>query len=329
MILQQHDTWFFSIIGLAVCFVLTGVEPARGQGQQGAVNYVRLNFAPPNGTSCRRRMLVTKTVKFAGEKAESEAVATENVLVFHTAPRRVSVTLKPRLSSSSRRRMERMQDFAAGLLTTSDITINYDTAGRFLSMSGLNRASEALRDSVPRMVRPMLNKFLPMAISNFKTRWEHRFYQFTTRDLPVGKFGRAKQKMPLPSGQTIDVTAEWSAREQRRVKGKNIVQLFSGYTSSDPALGSALGSTMIDMLIEGLRMFKVPDAKRAIQQLESSFPKFVVNQFWYTNDRYLDSSTMITFSETERRIMRITIRDAQGGSEAAIQHRTDYEYDCS
>ena len=326
---MRHNAWFFSMIGLAVCFVLTGVGPARSQGQQVAVDYVRLKFSPPNGTTCLRKMLVTKTVKFGGEKVESEATRLENTLVFRTTPRKVSITLKPRISTSSRRRMERMQDFIGGLLTTSDITINYDREGRFLNLSGLKRASETLRDSVPKLVRPLVDRLLPMAISNFQTRWQYRFYQFTTQNFPVGKFRSVKQKMPLPSGQTIDVTAEWAVRGQNKIRGMNIVRLFSGYTSTDPAMGSALGSTMLDMLIEGLKSFKLPGAKKAIKQLENRFPKFIVDQFWFTNDRYLDSATMITYSETERRIMHITLRDAQGGVKAAVQHRTDYEYDCS
>ena len=324
------------VTGLFTAFVLSAGQ-ALGQNLKVASHTVQLKFAPPDGLICQRKMLITKMVKIGDDQDQSETTSAENTIVFRSSPGRVSITLKPRISPKSRRRMERMRDYAGGLLSHSDITIHYDDRGRFVSLSGLTKSAESLKDALPVAVRPMAAQLLPMEISNFHTKWENRFYQFTTPEFPIGKFARSQQKLPLPNGQSIDVTVEMGIKEQRLIDGKNIAYLISGYTSTDPLMGKALGSVMLGSLVEGMKSIKRAGMKisqqkldAAIRQLESDFPKLDVNQFWYTNERYLDTRTMITYSESDRKVARMTMRlpGSQGNLEFAVQNRTDYIFDC-
>ncbi len=295
-------------------------------GQEEVIDYVRLKFSPPDGTTCRRVTTFTNSYKFGDEQEEPVAIKLENTLVYRVSPTKVSITIQPVHGASTRRRMEAYSSFAGGLLTTSDITIFYDRDGRYLSMSGMKRASESLRHMVPEFLRPSIDEILPMELANFQARWEHRFAQFTNLDFPIGKFSRTEQKLPLPNGQTVDIKREFSVIEQGTVDSKNIIHLFNGYTSTDPKLGKAMGDTLLKLLttvIKGL------GEESFLKQLESEFPEFRIHQLWVLNHRYLDSSTMVPKYETDEFSMKVMAQDAEGTLEGAIRKFIEYEYDCT
>lgn len=90
-----------------------------------------------------------------------------------------------------------------------------------------------------------------------------------------------------------------------------------------------MGDFILSLLTTGIKGFKHPDTGEAIERLESEFPKFVIDQLWVINERYLESSTMIPHYETDTLTVRMTVQDAQGDLEAAIRNITEYKYDCS
>jgi hypothetical protein len=281
-----------------------------------STKFVVLKFSPPDKVEYIRKVNVRKTFQFLGSN-DQDVESSETEVESHTYQQRVKIrkardryilTVEPIIDAREIKRLTATQsNIYHGLAGLMRFTVGYKTSGEMIGFSGLKASTSAMKRELPKEIWLMLKPFIPIMIKNEELNWSGRFLpNLLGSPIPIGKYGRGINEVPLPAGGTAKYKVESTIQGYEQVGNIKCVDFRIAAEALDPdkfagPLKDALTKVFVAAIqlvqrVEGVSERQVQDAKELFTKKLRDL-KFVCKAQISGQQRWLDPSTMLTYYE--------------------------------
>lgn len=272
-------------------------------------------FNPPDGIAFVQTSKITKIKDLGPLGKQTDETESKTKVVIKKTPSGYSAIFTP-ISATMSQDGKKVDNLILSLLQDIVVTYEVDAKGQLKTISGFDTLEKKIKETFPPEAVESLSTVIneQTMINKEKAEWNGRIGSFVGSRVNLGDVWTSTDEFALPKGGTVTFYSTTKVADKVKCGTWDCLQIQFSYNSDAKALKDFIGKVASDIA----EAANSPKPKPEISEVEIDGG----------GERLIDPNTMLIYSETLTRTMKIPMEvPGQGKVMTTMQEKREYTFD--
>jgi hypothetical protein len=274
-------------------------------------------FNPPGGIAFVQTNKTTKVKEMGSSGKQTDEIESKTKIVMKRTPRGYSAIFTP-ISATMVRDGKKVDNPILAVLQKIIVTYEVDADGQLKTISGFDKLEKQIKEIFPPEEAASLASVISeqAMINKEKAEWNGRIGNFVGRTIKLGDVWTSTDDFALPTGGAVTFYSATKFANRVKCGARDCLHIQFSYNSDANALKDFVGKMISDFS----KAAGDSQIKTGISGVE------IVGG----GERLIDPNTMLIYSETVTRTMKIPMEvPGQGRVITTMKEKREYTFDYS